>query len=55
MARQSPFKQDWNAPGLYQDVLAAAVVHLKLSKQDIFEIAEKAKTMGNWDFSSSGL
>lgn len=43
--KQMPFKQDWNAPGLYHDVLAAMVDHLSLSKQDILQIADKAKAM----------
>lgn len=53
MSKQSSFKQDWNAPGLYQDVLVAATEHL--SKQDIFAIADKVKARGNWEFTSSGL
>lgn len=48
-------KQDWNAPGLYHDVLAATIEHLAVSKQDILQIADKVKAKGNWNFSSSGL
>lgn len=53
MAKQVSFKQDWNASGLYQDVLIAATEHL--SKQDIFAIAEKAKARSYWKFTASGL
>lgn len=55
MSKQMAFKQDWNAPGLYHDVLAATMEHLAVSRQDILQIAEKAKSMGGWEFSSSGL
>lgn len=55
MSKQTPFKQDWNEPGLYRDVLCATMEHTSLSKGDILHIAEKARALGGWEFSSSGL
>lgn len=51
----SSFKQNWEAPGLYRDVLVAAMQHLSWSKQDALQIAEIAKELGGWEFSPSGL
>jgi hypothetical protein len=42
--------QNWDEPALVKDLLAAAVNHLNPSKQDILQIANKAKAMGNWQF-----
>lgn len=51
----SSFKQNWEAPDLYRDVLVAAMQHLSWSKQDALQIAEIAKELGGWEFSPSGL
>lgn len=42
--------QNWDEPALVKDLLAAAVNHLNPSKQDILQIATKAKAMGAWQF-----
>ncbi|KAG6360652.1 hypothetical protein INS49_011717 [Diaporthe citri] len=42
--------QNWDEPGLVEDLLAATVNHLNPSKQDILQIANKAKAMGGWQF-----
>ncbi|KAF3765964.1 hypothetical protein M406DRAFT_68345 [Cryphonectria parasitica EP155] len=55
MAKPNAFKQDWNEAGLYRDVLIATLEHSSLSKGDIIQIAEKAKAIGGWEFSASGL
>lgn len=46
-------RTDWTAPGLYQDVLAAAVGHL--SKQQILQMADEVRAKGGWEFSSGGF
>lgn len=48
---QSP--QNWDEPALVKDLLAAAVSHLNPSKQDILQIAAKAKAMGGWQFTEN--
>lgn len=45
-------RTDWNAPGLYQDVLTAAVEHL--SKQQILQMVDEVKAKG-WEFTPSGF
>lgn len=42
--------QNWDEPGLVKDLLAATVNHLNPSKQDMLQIANKAKAMGDWKF-----
>lgn len=42
--------QNWDEPGLVKDLLAATVAHLNPSRQDILQIANKAKAMGGWQF-----
>lgn len=42
--------QNWDEPGLVKDLLAATVNHLNPSKQDILQIANKARAMGDWKF-----
>lgn len=42
--------QNWDEPALVKDLLAAAINHLNPSKQDILQIATKAKAMGAWQF-----
>lgn len=39
--------QNWDEPGLVKDLLAATVNHLNPSKQDMLQIANKAKAMGD--------
>lgn len=55
MSNSSPHKQDWNAPGLHRDLLMAMIDHLAVSRQDILQVAEKAKAVGGWEYSTSGL
>lgn len=55
MSERATFKQNWEAPGLYRDVLIASMQHLSWTKQDALKIAEKAKELGDWEFSPSGL
>lgn len=45
--------QNWDEPALVKDLLAAAVSHLNPSKQDILQIAAKAKAMGGWQFTEN--
>lgn len=45
--------QNWEEPGLAKDLLAATVDHLNPSKQDMLQIANKAKAMGGWKFTES--
>lgn len=42
--------QKWDEPRLVRDLLAATVNHLNPSKQDMLQIASKAKAMGGWQF-----
>lgn len=45
--------QDWNAPGLYRDIVAVAVE--KLSKQQMLEMAEQVKAHRGYEFTPSGF
>lgn len=51
--KSNQFSQNWDEPGLTKDLLAATVNHLNPSKQDMLQIATKAKAMRNWQFTES--
>lgn len=51
--KSNQFSQNWDEPGLIKDLLAATVNHLNPSKQDMLQIATKAKAMRNWQFTES--
>ncbi|KAL1854884.1 hypothetical protein Daus18300_011302 [Diaporthe australafricana] len=52
-AKGHQFSQDWDEPGLAKDLLAATIMQLNPSKQDILQIANKAKALGDWHFTES--
>ncbi|KAH8769825.1 hypothetical protein F5883DRAFT_643161 [Diaporthe sp. PMI_573] len=51
--KNNQVSQKWDEPALVKDLLAATVDHLNPSKQDILQIATKAKAMGGWHFTES--
>lgn len=50
MGPKNNHSQNWDEPRLVEDLLSATVTHLNPSKQDLLQIANKAKAMGDWQF-----
>lgn len=51
--KSNQFSQKWDEPGLVKDLLVATVDHFNPSKQDMLQIASKAKSLGGWQFTES--